>query len=297
MTYGVPTNADEATLHRLAEQLRARRVIVKLFLRHPLHAKLYLLFRNDPVNPVTGYLGSSNLTMAGLSQQGELNIDVLDQDAAGKLQQWFEDRWNDRYCVDITSELLQIIEKSWAQSGSDTALPYLPENGAPPFPEKPAPALRNSRFPVFSATACFEFQTAAVKIAAHHLNRRNGVLIGDVVGLGKTLVATALARIFEDDLGTQTLIICPKNLVPMWEQYRDDYGLRARVLSISRVLGELPKLRRYRQVIIDESHNLRKPRGEAIPGYPRGTSARTKAGAYCYRLHPITRPTMTFPIS
>ncbi len=102
LTFGVPNNADEATLHRLAEQLRARRVIVKLFLRHPLHAKLYLLFRHDPVNPVTGYLGSSNLTMAGLSQQGELNIDVLDQDAAVKLRQWFEDRWNDRYCVDIT---------------------------------------------------------------------------------------------------------------------------------------------------------------------------------------------------
>ena len=68
LTYGVPTNADEATLQRLAEQLRAGRVIVKLFLRHPLHAKLYLLFRDDPVNPVTGYMGSSNLTMAGLSR-------------------------------------------------------------------------------------------------------------------------------------------------------------------------------------------------------------------------------------
>ena len=108
----------------------------------------------------------------------------------------------------------------------------------------------------------FEFQAAAVKIAAHHLNRRNGVLIGDVVGLGKTLIATAVARIFEDDLGTQTLIICPKNLVRMWEEYRDEYGLRARVLSISQVLRELPTLRRYRQVIIDESHNLRNRDGK-----------------------------------
>ena len=48
-------------------------------------------------------------------------------------------------------------------------------------------------------TELFEFQTAAVKIAAHHLNKRGGVLIGDVVGLGKTLMGTALARIFEDD--------------------------------------------------------------------------------------------------
>jgi hypothetical protein len=59
----------------------------------------------------------------------------------------------------------------------------------------------------------FEFQTAAVKIAAHHLNKRGGVLIGDVVGLGKTLMATALARIMEDDHGLETLIICPKSCI------------------------------------------------------------------------------------
>ena len=59
--------------------------MVKLFLRHTLHAKLYLCFRPDPINPIVGYLGSSNLTLAGLSQQGELNVDVLDHDATQKL--------------------------------------------------------------------------------------------------------------------------------------------------------------------------------------------------------------------
>src|SRR3989442_4402015 len=88
----------------------------------------------------------------------------------------------------------------------------------------------------------FEFQTAAVKIAAHHLNKRGGVLIGDVVGLGKTLMATALARIFEDDHGLETLVLCPKNLVSMWEDYRQQYRRRAKVLSLSLVLRELPKL-------------------------------------------------------
>lgn len=48
-------------------------------------------------------------------QQGELNIDVLDYDACQKLAQWFEDRWQDRWCIDISSELLQIIEESWAR--------------------------------------------------------------------------------------------------------------------------------------------------------------------------------------
>ena len=80
-----------------------------------LHAKLYLLFRPDPINPTVGYLGSSNLTLSGLSYQGELNVDVLDHDACQKLAMWFEDRWNDRWCVDISKELSEIIEESWAR--------------------------------------------------------------------------------------------------------------------------------------------------------------------------------------
>ena len=271
LTMGAPTNADERTLRRLAAQLRSKKVVVKLFLRHPLHAKLYLLFRDDPVNPIVGYLGSSNLTFAGLSGQGELNVDVLDHDAALKLKRWFEDRWNDRFCVDITDELLQIIEESWAR---EALIPpyhvYL--KMAYHLSHEARAGLAEFRIPKVFGDRLFDFQAAAVKIAAHHLNKRNGVLIGDVVGLGKTLMATAVARIFEDDYGLETLIICPKNLVPMWEDYVYQYQLRARVLSLSRVLGELPNLRRYRLVVIDESHNLRNREGKryrAIQEYVR----------------------------
>ena len=48
-----------------------------------------------------------------------------------------------------------------------------------------------------------------MRIAAQHVNKRGGVLIGDVVGLGKTMVETALAKILYDDLSLRTLIICP----------------------------------------------------------------------------------------
>ena len=276
LTIGVPTNADERTLRQLAEQLRAKKVVVKLFLRHPLHAKLYLLFRDDPINPIVGYLGSSNLTFAGLSGQGELNMDVLDHDAALKLKQWFEERWSDRFCVDITDELLQIIEESWAR---EALIPpyhvYL--KMAYHLSHEARAGLAEFRIPKVFGDRLFDFQAAAVKIAAHHLNKRNGVLIGDVVGLGKTLMATAVARIFEDDYGLETLIICPKNLVPMWEDYVYQYQLRARVLSLSRVLGDLPSLRRYRLVVIDESHNLRNREGRryrAIQEYVRANESK-----------------------
>ena len=271
LTLGAPTNEDEAGLRRLARQLEARKVVVRLFLRHPLHAKLYLLFRPDPVNPEVGYLGSSNLTQSGLSLQGELNVDVLDHDACGKLAAWFEERWNDRWCVDVSDELAAIIRESWAR---EEALPphHVYVKMAWHLSHEARAGLAEFRIPRDFGNRLLDFQTAAVQIAARHLNKRGGVILGDVVGLGKTLMATALARVFEDDHGLETLILCPKNLVPMWEDHRERYRMRARVLSMSRVLGQLPGLRRYRLVLIDESHNLRNREGRryrAIQEYVR----------------------------
>jgi len=261
LTLGAPTAEDEAGLRRLAAQLRAGKLVVKLFLRHTLHAKLYLLFRSDPITPIIGFLGSSNLTFAGLSQQGELNVDVLDHDACVKLAAWFEERWGDRFCLDISTELLEVIDQSWARE--ELCPPYLIYLKMVYHLAREARAgLAEFRIPKDFGDKLLAFQTAAVKIAAHHLNKRGGVLLGDVVGLGKTLMATALARIFEDDHGLETLILCPRNLVRMWEDYRDQYRLRARVLPLTRVAQELPDLRRYRLVLIDESHNLRNREGK-----------------------------------
>ena len=261
LCFGAPTDADEQGLQRLAAQIRAGKVVVKLFVKHRLHAKLYLLFRSDPINPIIGYLGSSNLTLAGLSQQGELNVDVLDPDATDKLAQWFEDRWTDRWCLDISKELVEIIENSWAR---ETPIPpyHIYLKIAYCLSQEARTGLTEFRIPKEFGNKLFDFQTAAVKIAAHHLNKRYGVMIGDVVGLGKTLMATAVARIFEDDHGLETLIICPKNLVRMWEDYAEQYRLRAKVLSITRAITELPACRRYRLVSVDESHNLRNREGK-----------------------------------
>lgn len=261
LTLGVPTNTDEAGLRCLAKQIKAKKVVVKLFLRHPLHAKLYLLFRPDPINPTIGYLGSSNLTLSGLSRQGELNVDVLDHDACEKLVGWFEDRWNDRWCIDISEELVRIIEESWAREALSS--PYhIYLKMAYHLSQEARAGLTEFRIPQDFGRKLFEFQTAAVKIAAHHLNKRGGVLIGDVVGLGKTLMAVALARIFQDDYFLETLIICPKNLVSMWEEHRLQYRLNAKVLSITQFMAEAEKLQRFRLVLLDESHNLRNREGK-----------------------------------
>jgi superfamily II DNA or RNA helicase len=262
LTLGVPTNADESGLRRLAAQIRGKKVVVKLHLRHTLHAKLYLLFRRDPVSPAIGFLGSSNLTFAGLSKQGELNVDVTDHDACAKLASWFEDRWTDKWCLDISQEIADIIDQSWARP---TPIPphHIYVKMAYHLSQEAREGIVRYGIPKDFGNQLFEFQEKAVKIAAHHVQKRGGVLLADVVGLGKTLMATALARVLADELHLETLLLCPLNLVPMWDDYCHDYRLpSSKVLSYSKVLKQLPELRAYRLVILDESHNLRNREGK-----------------------------------
>ncbi|NMG09438.1 helicase-related protein [Brasilonema sp. UFV-L1] len=260
LTIGAPTNQDEAGLRRLSHQLKTKKLIIKLFLRHPLHAKLYLVHRNDLNIPCVGFLGSSNLTLPGLAKQGELNVDVLDHDACNKLQKWFDDRWKDYGCVDISKELAEIIDESWARE--ELIPPYhIYLKIAYHLSSEAIAGLSEFRIPR-EFNNLFDFQKAAVQLAARHVTRRGGVLVGDVVGLGKTLVGTALAKILQEDCFLETLIICPKNLVQMWQEYVDNYRLYAKVLPISKVQSQLPELRRYRVVLIDESHNLRNTEGK-----------------------------------
>lgn len=252
---GIPDDKQEKALKALLQQLKSEKLVVKFYLRN-LHAKLYLAYRKDNINPIIPYLGSSNLTLAGLSQQGELNVDVLDSDSAQKLSSWFEDRWNEFWCVDISEDLIDIIENSWCR---EEQMPpqYIYLKMAYHMAQEAREGLSEFRVPKVFKNQLLDFQIKSALMAAKYLNVRNGVLIGDVVGLGKTITACAVAKIFENDLDTSCLIICPANLISMWEKYVEKYDLRAKIMSSAVVQRELADLKRYRLVIIDESHNLR----------------------------------------
>ncbi len=253
---GAPSDADEKTIKKLVRQLKDGKVVVKLFLEYQLHAKLYLSYTDAGLTSNVALLGSSNFTFSGLQNQGELNVDVLEQDAAKKLALWFDRRWDSRWCIDITKELIEVIENSWARE--EVIPPYqVYMKMAYHLSQEARSGISEFKVPREFQTELLDFQQKAVLIACQHLNTRNGVMVGDVVGLGKTITACAIAKIMEDDLLLNTLILCPKNLVDMWRGYVEKYGLHANVVSHSMIMSELPSLKRYRLVIIDESHNFR----------------------------------------
>jgi superfamily II DNA or RNA helicase len=253
---GIPTDDDERTIKQLLCQLKNGKVVVKLFMEYQLHAKLYLSYTDNSLTNNVALLGSSNFTFSGFQNQGELNVDVLEQDAAEKLSKWFNKRWNSRWCIDITKELIEVIENSWARE-KDISPYHVYMKMAYHLSQEARSGISEFKLPREFQNELLDFQQKAVLIASQHLNKRNGVIVGDVVGLGKTITACAIAKIMEEDLLLNTLILCPKNLVGMWNNYIEKYGLHAHVVSHSMIISELPVLKRYRLVIIDESHNFR----------------------------------------
>ena len=206
-------------------------------------------------------MGSSNLTYSGLTRQGELNAEFGDSDSAEKLARWFDDRWEDKFCLDITKELIDIIDNSWA--GKREIPPYyIYLKTAYHLSEEARSGIKEFTIPAEFKNALFEFQQTAVKIAARHLNndKRGGAMIGDVVGLGKTITACAIAKMYENTFGSNTLIICPANLQDMWAKYRKQYDLKADIMSMAKPI-DVDNARYYKLIIIDESHNLRNSQG------------------------------------
>lgn len=259
---GLPTKQDEFTLRRLSAQMKDEKVCVKLYLREPLHAKLYLAHRpDDNFNKIQAIMGSSNLTYSGLTKQGELNAEFGDSDSAQKLSRWFDDRWEDKFCLDLTKELIEIIDNSWA--GEKEIPPYyIYLKTAYHLSEEARTGIKEFTIPPEFKSRLFDFQQTAVKIAARHLNneKRGGAMIGDVVGLGKTITACAIAKMYENTFGSNTLIICPANLQDMWAKYRRQYDLKADIMSMAKPI-DVDNARYYKLIIVDESHNLRNSQG------------------------------------
>lgn len=253
---GLPTAADRAVLQSLRDLLSIGAVEIKVHTRKPLHGKAYICHREDLNNPITGFVGSSNLTRPGLTVNYELNVDVLDTTAAKDLAQWFTDRWTDKFSRPITADLLDLLDESWARR--EPRRPYevflkvcydLSRDVREGLAEYSVPrAIREQ---------LLEYQATAVQTLARRIMTRRGTMLGDVVGLGKTLTAIAVALMLRDEHGFMPLVVCPKNLVSMWEEHFEAYDLHGCVAPYSMAHAILPTLRRYQLVIVDESHTLR----------------------------------------
>ena len=143
----------------------------------------------------------------------------------------------------------------------------------------------------------YDFQKDAVLAIINKLEKYNGCILADSVGLGKTFTALAVVKYYENRNKT-VLVLCPKKLAENWNTYKDNYvnnpiatdRLNYDVLfhtDLSRNGGmsnglDLDRLKwgNYDLVVIDESHNFRNG---------VGTHANTKENRYVKLMDKIIR--------
>lgn len=253
---GLPTQHDRAALQSLHELVTEKKVAIKVYTRAPLHGKTQIFHRADVMAPVHAIVGSSNLTYPGLMTNLELNARLTDGGQAQEVALWFQELWEDKFSLDITDHLLEILDESWAsprvRDPYDVYMKVCYE-----LSKDVREGLEEYVLPAVLDKKLLEYQKTAVKTLARRIMAHGGTMLGDVVGLGKTLTAISVASILLGEHGYQPLVVCPKNLVGMWEQHFEMYDLHGKVVPYSMVHAELPQLRRYPFVIVDESHVLR----------------------------------------
>lgn len=251
LVWGTPTDADLLSIRNLLSDLKKGVLKIKFAAREPLHAKLYLCHLNDGLASFRATVGSSNFTSSGLHKNGELNLEESDTQKATELLDWFNNRWDDVFTIDITDQLIDVLENSWAHEPQPS--PRLVHLKMAYELSRDARSGSTLSIPANLADQIMPWQEQAIRVASQIVRNRGIVVVGDVVGLGKTLVGTGIAASAADNV----LIICPKNLETMWQDHIDEYGLAGRVVPISMVQKVLPELRKFQLVLIDESHNIR----------------------------------------
>lgn len=258
-----PTDENEELLTILRELIESDKLKVRIHTRGRLHSKAYVFdYADDRFEHGIAIIGSSNLSLPGLTDNTELNAVIPGNENHGKLLKWFDELW--KQSDDFDRNLLHEINQSWALNQVRPHDIYIMtlyhllkdrlggEEARELWWEYNMPRLAN-------------FQKVAVKQALQILHDYNGVIVGDVVGLGKTYIGVALLKHLQEVHGTRSVVIAPPAIVDCWDELLSDYDVNARVLSMGLLSqGEIdlqndPKYRHADVVLIDESHNFRHP--------------------------------------
>lgn len=236
---------------------------------HPNHSKLYLFENKDEFSqggefPGTLITGSSNLSRSGLREQHEINVVFRDEHFQEGLD-LFNALWNEAVLI-VDKNTFQdfhknVIEKIWIDKLPDPYLLYLRV-----LYEYFTLAKRHTIALPSDITGekfrDLKYQVDAITRAISILEQHNGVIIADVVGLGKSIIASAIAF----NMKLRTIIICPPHLIPQWQDYTWDFVLNARIYSSGKIVQALEENDDGEQklIIIDEAH---KYRNEATTDY------------------------------
>ena len=207
-------------------------------------------------------------------------VNALDEAPfTAKYMQTFEELWNDQSKLqDVTDIIIENIETAYNENSPELIYfltlynvfsEFLDDISEDVLPNE-ATGFKQSKI----WNMLYDFQKDAVLAIINKLEKYNGCILADSVGLGKTFTALAVVKYYENR-NKSVLVLCPKKLAENWNTYKDNYinnpiaadRLNYDVLfhtDLSRNGGfsnglDLDRLNwgNYDLVVIDESHNFR----------------------------------------
>jgi len=247
-----------------------KRLKVKIYIKSKLHAKAYIFdfIHPQPNSKGIAIVGSSNLSLAGLTNNTELNVYVHDNgENHEEITGWFNRLWDD--AEDFNEQFLEELKESWVLRLATPEEIYY----------KTIYTLLRDRLEGTDDKSFLwtneitekltEFQKVAVKQLIGIISDYDGAFAADVVGVGKSYIGAAVVKHFLLAENAKPLIICPRSLKEMWEDYNAVYSLNAQIVPMS-ILREgdpeqddwnfLMTDEKYRDrnfVLVDESHHFR----------------------------------------
>ena len=246
-----------------------RLIIRKTF--EPNHAKLYIFkLEESQISRDRLFItGSSNLTKSGLSDQKEFNVEISDY-GFEEAEKYFEGLWDNAVRITednvLKQKLIDILEKETLikEITPYEAYVYVIKSYLDTFKGKET-SQNLEEILEENGYKKYNYQFDAVKQTLNIIENNNGVIIADVVGLGKTVIACAVAY----ELKKRGIVIAPPGLIgdksknSGWRKYLEDFKLTS-IGWDAYSLGDLEKVQEFvnrcndiEVVIVDEAHRFR----------------------------------------
>jgi hypothetical protein len=284
---GAPYRRDiEEGIRQFVADVASKRVEIRAHSTKRLHAKLYIFLPTGFCEHKPGAVitGSSNLTAAGLGVEDtatnyEFNVVLHDYDEVVFAKNEFEKLWSEGVSV-LPEAVKGVVRESYLRDDLtpfELYVKFLIEYFGPAIDYDP-----NSERDLPKGVKSLSYQGDAVNDGWLKLQKHGGFFLADVVGLGKTIVATRIAKKFYYHNGfpnhrSHILIITPPALKEFWETEMDRFGLddAARVIHN----GSLHKIRdpeKYDLIIVDEAHKFRNDTADGYDLLQKLCKTRTK---------------------
>ena len=262
------TEEIERGILQMCEDVVSGRLELRVHASRNLHAKFYLCLpqKHGPNTDGWVIMGSSNLTDSGLgttpSPRYELNVAMKDYDDVAYCKAEFDRLWEEG--VPVSVEDVEASRKATHLGIEPTPFEIFMRVLIDIFGDQ---AEDDFSMELPQGVRDLKYQRDAVVQGYQMLCRYNGFFLADVVGLGKTVVATMIAKRFVEANGksTKILVVHPPAVKQNWRETFKTFGLsrKAQFVSSGSLHKVLEGLENYRAkedfdlVIVDESHNFR----------------------------------------